>query len=96
MSEMEQGASQGTTEQLREGARQVSQNVRALGSQMRDVAGEKMRDLKDQAAEYYRQGKLRARAIEEDVVDYVRAKPVQSLLIAAGVGLILGVMMRRH
>jgi ElaB/YqjD/DUF883 family membrane-anchored ribosome-binding protein len=95
MSRTEQELSQ-TGEQIRDTARQVKENVSALGSQMRDVASEKFGELKGQAAEYYRQGKIRARAFEEDVVDYIREKPVQSILIAAGVGLVLGVFFRRH
>ena len=86
----------GTGEAIRDTARQVKENVSALGSQMRDVASEKLSNLKGQAAEYYRQGKIRARAMEEDVVDYIREKPVQSILIAAGVGLLLGVFFRRR
>ncbi len=95
MSRTEQELSQ-TGEQLRDTARQAKETVSALGSQMRDVAGEKFNEIKGQAAEYYRQGKIRARAFEEDVVDYIREKPVQSILIAAGVGLVLGVFFRRH
>ena len=86
----------GSTQQLRDSARQVKQDVRELGSQMRDVAGAKIGDLKDQAADYYRRGKLRAQAMEEDAIDYIRARPVKSLLVAAGVGLLLGVFFRRR
>jgi ElaB/YqjD/DUF883 family membrane-anchored ribosome-binding protein len=96
MSTSDEGATRGVTEQMRDTARQVKDDVRALGTQMRDVANEKMHGLKDQAAEYYRQGKIRARAIEEDMVDYIREKPMTSLLVAAGVGVLLGIFLRRR
>jgi ElaB/YqjD/DUF883 family membrane-anchored ribosome-binding protein len=91
-----QSGEQGTAEKLRDTAHDVKENVRALGTQMRDVATEKYDQIRDQASEYYRQGKLRAQAIEEDMIDFVREKPVKAVLIAAGVGLLLGVFLRRR
>ena len=43
-----------------------------------------------------KKGRDKAVQIEHGVEDYVRAQPVKSLLIAAGVGLVLGILWRRR
>jgi ElaB/YqjD/DUF883 family membrane-anchored ribosome-binding protein len=83
------------TDQLKDSAQQVTQNLRNIGSQARDAANEKYSDLKQQANDYYDQGKDRAQQWEQGLEQYVQEKPIQSLLIAAGVGLVLGVLWKR-
>ena len=51
--------------------------------------------LRDQASEYYEQGRQRAQEWEQGLEQYVQEKPVQSLLIAAGVGMLLGLLWKR-
>ncbi|MDP9173876.1 MAG: hypothetical protein M3O30_08425 [Planctomycetota bacterium] len=84
-----------TTDQLKDKATQVGQNIRDMGGQLRDAATEQYGQLRDQAGEYYEQGRRQAREWEDSIEHYVHEKPVQSLLIAAGVGLILGMIWRR-
>ena len=90
------GQSQGTGEQLRDTAQQVSQNIREIGSQVRDVASEKYNQLRDQASQYYEEGRQRATEWERSLEEYVQEKPIQSLLIAAGVGMLLGMFWKRR
>jgi len=71
------------------------QTLRDAGSQIRDAATEKVSQLRDQAGEYYEQGKQRAQEWEQGLEEYIREKPVQSLLIAAGVGMLLGILWKR-
>jgi ElaB/YqjD/DUF883 family membrane-anchored ribosome-binding protein len=80
---------------LRETAGQVQQGIRDMGSQVRDAAGEKFDELRQQANEYYEQGRQRATEWEQGLEQYVQDKPIQSLLIAAGVGMLLGVLWKR-
>jgi ElaB/YqjD/DUF883 family membrane-anchored ribosome-binding protein len=82
-------------DQLRESAAQVQQNLRDMGGQVRDAAQEKFNDLRDQASEYYDQGRERAQAWEHDLESYVQQQPIKSLLIAAGAGMLLGILWRR-
>jgi ElaB/YqjD/DUF883 family membrane-anchored ribosome-binding protein len=82
-------------DQLKESAQQVTQNLRSMGSQARDAANEKFNDLRQQASEYYDQGRERAQEWEQGLEQYVQEKPIQSLLIAAGVGLVLGMLWKR-
>ena len=51
--------------------------------------------LRDQATDYYEQGRQRATEMEQSLEQYVHEKPIQSLLIAAGVGMLLGVLWKR-
>jgi ElaB/YqjD/DUF883 family membrane-anchored ribosome-binding protein len=83
------------TDQLKDSAQQVTQNLRSIGSQARDAANEKFNDLKQQANDYYEQGRGQAQEWEQGLEQYVQEKPIQSLLIAAGVGLVLGMLWKR-
>ncbi len=80
---------------LKDTAHQVQENLRDIGGQVRDAATEKYSDLKDQAADYYQQGRERAQEWEAGLEQYVQEKPIQSLLIAAGVGVLVGLLWRR-
>ncbi len=85
----------GVTGQVREAATQVSQNLRDAGSQIRDQAQEKYNQLRESASQYYEEGRQRAQEWEQGLETYVQEKPIQSLLIAAGVGMLLGFLWRR-
>ena len=64
--------------------REARDRILARFSSMRYAA----RGIADQAGRQFSQGR-------EMTVDYVRDKPLQAVAIAAGVGLLLGTMMRR-
>ena len=66
-----------------------------LGSQLRDTATQQYGQLRDQATQYYEQGRQRATEMEQSLEQYVHDKPIQSLLIAAGVGMLLGMLWKR-
>jgi ElaB/YqjD/DUF883 family membrane-anchored ribosome-binding protein len=85
----------GGTGDLRETVGQVGQNLRDVGSQARNMATEQYDQVRQQAQEYYEQGRERAREIEQSLEQYVQEKPMQSLLIAAGVGMLLGILWKR-
>jgi len=90
-----QGQAEAGTPQLRETAQQVGQNLRDLGGQVRDAASEQYQNLRQQATDYYEQGRQRAQEWEQGLEQYVQEKPIQSLLIAAGAGLLLGILWKR-
>ena len=77
------------------GGEGTTQSLRDMGSQVRDQAGEKYNQLREQAADYYQQGRQRAEEWEQGLEQYVQEKPIQSLLIAAGVGMLLGILWKR-
>jgi len=78
-----------------EQAKQVADNLRDLGGQVREAAREKYSQLSDQAHEYYDQGRQKAHEWEEGIESYIKEKPLQSVLIAAGVGVVLGLLWKR-
>jgi ElaB/YqjD/DUF883 family membrane-anchored ribosome-binding protein len=87
-----QGKDQGN---LGEAATQVGQNIREMGTQVRDIASEKYGQLRDQAQNYYQQGRERATEWEQGLESYVHEKPIQAVLMAAGVGVLLGLLWKR-
>lgn len=87
---------EGIADQISQKAANLQDKLRSVGSQMRDVAQEKTSQLRDKATEYYEHGRERAREWEQDLESYVREKPIQSVLIAAGVGLVLGFLWRHR
>ena len=97
MSRMGDTGNQGNQGQggLGEAATQVGENLRNLGAQARDVASERYTQLRDQAADYYNQGRQRAQEWEQSLESYVQEKPLQAVLIAAGVGVLLGLLWKR-
>lgn len=94
------------TQQLRDTAAQVKESVKNLGNQARDAAthgyeqvrqqaGDAYEHGKQKAGEAYEHGKEKARQYEQTLEQYVQEKPIQSLLIAAGVGVVLGILWKR-
>jgi ElaB/YqjD/DUF883 family membrane-anchored ribosome-binding protein len=65
------------------------------GKEMRDQAQELIAQGKEVAAEYYEEGRNHVLAWQRQLEYQVREKPLQSLLMAAGVGLLLGLLRRR-
>jgi ElaB/YqjD/DUF883 family membrane-anchored ribosome-binding protein len=81
---------------------QTSSTVEEWREQVKDTGreiGQKAQELttqgKEMAAEYYEQGRERVLAWQEQLENQVREKPLQSLLIAAGIGLLIGLFKRR-
>jgi ElaB/YqjD/DUF883 family membrane-anchored ribosome-binding protein len=83
-------------DQLRGQAARVKDDVQELGAIARDVAREKYQELRSQADEYVKTGKDRAKQWESSFEDQIRAHPVRSIAIAAGVGLAVGLLLRRR
>ena len=65
------------------------------GREMREQAQELMAQGKEVATEYYEEGRNQVLAWQQQIENQVREKPLQSLLMAAGVGLLLGLLRRR-
>ncbi|HZZ41572.1 MAG TPA: hypothetical protein VFE58_01420 [Tepidisphaeraceae bacterium] len=83
------------TDHLRDAAAQVGQQVRDVAGQYRDEAREQYDHLRQQASDYYDQGRQQAAEWQDSLESYVQEKPVKALLIAAGVGMLLGVLWKR-
>ena len=106
MSQMDNPQQQGMGEGLREKGEQLRsaakeqvehlrENAGEYYEQGRQMAGEYYDQGRQMAGEYYDQGRQKAMEWSEEVENYVREQPMKSVLIAAGVGLVLGFLWRR-
>ena len=64
-------------------------------AQFKDVAGEKAAQFKEVAGEQWQETRVKARAVHADTEDYIRQHPTKAVLIAAGAGFLLGLIVRR-
>lgn len=71
-------------ETARDEMQDVGDYLRELGATLKETVEQKFDELKDNSLE-----------ARDRVEDYVREKPVKSLLIAAGAGVLLGYLFRR-
>ncbi|HTU26707.1 MAG TPA: hypothetical protein VMF30_14965 [Pirellulales bacterium] len=80
----------------KEKATQIQDAVGQHAAEIRDATVRKAEDLRDRAGEYYEENIGRAIDIERTLEQRIREKPLQSIAIAAGVGMFLGVLWSRR
>ena len=66
-----------------------------IGKEIRDQAQGLIAQGKEVAAEYYEGGRNQVLAWQQQLENQVREKPLQSILVAAGIGLLYGLLRRR-
>ena len=71
-------------------ARTVTQDIHELGGLAREMAQEKVEQLRASASEYCEEGRDKVRQVEHSFEQFIRQQPLKSLLIAAGGGMLLG------
>jgi ElaB/YqjD/DUF883 family membrane-anchored ribosome-binding protein len=67
----------------------------ALGAGPVEQAAERVEDFAEAAAECCSEWSEQLRGFTKIAEEYIRKQPIQSLLIAGGVGLLVGLAMRR-
>jgi ElaB/YqjD/DUF883 family membrane-anchored ribosome-binding protein len=97
-----QGGQSGAMGQIKDKAQEAKEKLREMGSaaseqvnQLKESASEYYQQGREKAAEYYEQGRQKAMELEENLENYVREQPLKAVMIAAGVGLLLGILWRR-
>lgn len=96
-----------TTDQLVADLKTVMQDAEALLKATSAQTGEKIQEVRARAEESLRQARARLSDVEEEALrrareisdsaeDYVRENPWQSVGIAAGAGLLLGLLLSRR
>ena len=75
--------------------RDSKEELSAAARDMGDAARAKYSSFAEQTALMTQQYRDRAYEMEQDVTDYVREKPLHSIGIAFGIGLIIGVILNR-
>jgi ElaB/YqjD/DUF883 family membrane-anchored ribosome-binding protein len=85
--------------QVQERAQEIGTQVRDwaqdVGGQLKEGAQEAMRQAGASASQFSTQGREAVEQLEKSLEDYIRAKPLQSLMIAAGVGVVVGWLWRK-
>jgi len=84
---LESGAA---SKQFVEQAQKTVQDVQAMGGMAKDIAQEKLENLRASASEYKDQGRERVQQAERTIEQFIQERPVKSVLIAAGIGLFFG------
>ncbi|MFQ5670939.1 MAG: YqjD family protein [Acidobacteriota bacterium] len=81
---------------LRDHTKAVGDDLRTLGHLAKDAAQEKLEEARQAASGYYDEGVEKATDLEGQLVKYVRDKPLKSVLIAAGAGILVGILWGRR
>ena len=79
-----------TSDRLGAQAKEVSKDLKEMGVIVTEAAQERIGHVRENAAEYVEQGRKKAHGVACACEQYVRERPLRSILIAAGVGLLLG------
>ena len=82
--------------QFREKAGDLGHDVQELGKITKNLAEDTMEFLGSNASGYYQQGRDRVQKLEKSIEKTIRENPLQSMAVAAGVGLLLGILWRRR
>lgn len=102
----EPGRTQGATRDMREQGPQLQERAQEAGRQARDWAQETGSQLQEGAQEAMHQvgtvtsqlsdlSRTAMNQLEETFEDRIRNKPLQSVLIAVGAGMLLGLLWRK-
>jgi ElaB/YqjD/DUF883 family membrane-anchored ribosome-binding protein len=82
-------------DQLREKSGDIKQNLQEMGSTAKQLAQEKLEGVRDTMVGYYEQGRDRAVELEHSLENRIREKPISSILIATGLGFLIGMFWMR-
>jgi ElaB/YqjD/DUF883 family membrane-anchored ribosome-binding protein len=79
-----------TSNQLGKQAKCVTEDLEKMGGIVRDAAQEKLGQLGEEAVEYYEQGRDKIHGATCACMEKLRERPLLTVLIAAGIGWLLG------
>jgi ElaB/YqjD/DUF883 family membrane-anchored ribosome-binding protein len=79
-----------TTDQLGKQASEVAEEFQEMGGAVRDAAQAKLGEVGEKATEYCQQAQDKVHGVACLCEQFVRERPLRSVLIAAGIGWVLG------
>jgi ElaB/YqjD/DUF883 family membrane-anchored ribosome-binding protein len=79
-----------TTDQLGKQAKEVTENLQEMGGTLRDAAQAKLGQVGEKAAQYGEQAEDKLHGVACACEQFVRERPLRSILMAAGIGWLLG------
>lgn len=77
-------------------AEEVVETLQKIGKTVRDVAQEKLDQVSEKSSEYYEQGLDKVHGIACNCEQFLRKRPLTSVLIAAGIGWFFGRFWKRR
>ena len=83
----------GTSEQS--ATSQIRDKASEMAGAVKDAASQQYERARDTAEEYYDRGREKAQEWERGIEEYVQEQPIKALLIAAGIGLVFGVLWKK-
>ena len=81
---------------LGEQSKKILRDVHDLGAIAVENVGRSVNRLKEQGRGVVKKGRERSTRVHDRFVDYVADHPTKSLLIALGIGTLLGIVVRRR
>jgi len=84
------------SDRINKQAVKVTEDLQEMGGDVSHAAQERAVQLRDTAAEYYEKGQHKILDVVCSCEQAVRQRPFQSLLVAAGVGLLFGRFWKRR
>ena len=84
-----------TSERLGEQAKEVAEDIEKMGGTVRDAAQEKLGQAGEKAAECCEQGREKVHGVACHCEQFLRQKPLTCVLLAAGIGWLLGRFWKR-
>jgi ElaB/YqjD/DUF883 family membrane-anchored ribosome-binding protein len=79
-----------TSNQLGKQAKEVTEDIQKMGRTVKDAAQEQLGQVGETATEYYEQGRDKVRRTACACEQMFRDRPLMSVLVAIGVGWLLG------
>jgi ElaB/YqjD/DUF883 family membrane-anchored ribosome-binding protein len=79
-----------TSNRLGNKVAKVKEDLQEVGGIVRNAAQEKLGQVDEKAAKYYEQGRDKVHGVACACEQFLHARPVASVLVAAGVGWLLG------
>jgi ElaB/YqjD/DUF883 family membrane-anchored ribosome-binding protein len=76
--------------------KEVTEDLQEMGGTIRDAAQEKLGQVAEKASEYCEQGRDQVHGVACACEQFLRERPLRSVLIAAGVGWLLGRFWKRR
>jgi ElaB/YqjD/DUF883 family membrane-anchored ribosome-binding protein len=82
-------------ENLRDKAGDIKSSLQDMGSSAKQMAQEQFAGMRESMSSYYEQGRERATELEQSLENRVREKPISSILVATGLGFLIGMLWMR-
>lgn len=79
-----------TSERLGKQAKEVTEDLEKMGETVRDAAQEKLGQVGEKASEYCDKGQEKVHGAACACEQFIRQRPLRSVLLAAGIGWLLG------